>query len=244
MTSQRYSSLRAKLKDLGFPQYFSEESLELVEGLLRSFISLSELYQKVKKDLHQLQTVSNQTGREEQYWLKENQALQKRVDNLVTELGLQRKTTDEVYKRLELAERRYQHLSLEHSESSSLKDQRTKALIEDNNNLSATIQKFTARCLASSVPESQSLAKKINNVEIICAEMKRDKKLIEKLETAFKSLEDKQTALRDEAISLRIQLEDRDHKLTQKSMDLQKSVQDQSTLEGELTRRTSIFETK
>jgi hypothetical protein len=44
MVSQRFLALKNKLKELNFVQPFSEDSLELVEKLLKSFVKLSEVH--------------------------------------------------------------------------------------------------------------------------------------------------------------------------------------------------------
>ena len=41
--SQRFASLRGRLRELGFNQFFSEDSLELVESLFKAFVNVSEV---------------------------------------------------------------------------------------------------------------------------------------------------------------------------------------------------------
>ena len=42
--SQKYAALRGRMRELGFNQYFSEDSFELVEALFHSLEKVSEVF--------------------------------------------------------------------------------------------------------------------------------------------------------------------------------------------------------
>lgn len=203
--------LRAKLKELGFGQYLPEEGTELVEELLRRFVSLSEvvqshkIYQNMKIDLEGSRRRATELQIDSQAAAAEVRTLKERVKALKTEADLEKRTSESVLLRIELAEKKLRNTVLENAEVNRIKDDRIKALIEENNLLSITIDKFSSRLMHGGVSDAgqQPLPKRISEVQAICEEMKRDRRTVEKLELAFKKMEEKLEAYRSEAVDLR-----------------------------------------
>ena len=129
--------------------------------------------------------------------------LKDRIKALKTEADLERSNADGMVFRLEASEKKYRSQRLDNEDLNRLKDERIKALIEENNNLASSLQKIAAKCLAGSLGANDSLSKKVSNVEAICEELKRDKRLVQKFESAFKKIEDKIAHLQEEVERLR-----------------------------------------
>lgn len=244
--------LRAKLRELGFGQYLPEEGAELAEELLRRLAGLSEVilsheaYQRTKADFEAARRKAEEFQVEKQAGAAESRALRERVKALRNEADIERRATENAEIRIELAEKKLRNTVLENAEVSRMKDDRIKALIEENNLLSLTIDKVAARALHGTAASSdkQPLQKRVAEVQAICEELKRDSRAVEKLDAAFKKLEDKVDVYRAETIDLRSRNESLNEQIKLLERDLKLAVAGKAEAEQALQRSTDLYNTR
>lgn len=172
--------------------------------------------------------------------------LRERIKALKTEADLERRTAEGEQLRVELAEKKLRNSVLEHAEVGRLKDDRIKALIEENNLLSLTIDKFSARVFNGAVSDSGQVPfqKRVAEVQAICEEMKRDRRAVEKLELASKKLEEKMDLYRTEAIDLRAKNEGLAEQIKILERDQKLIIAERMDLEQTSLRNNDLYNTK
>ena len=161
------------------------------------------MYQFTKGQFSSTQSKYDELLVERSAMASEIRKLKERVKGLKVESDLERKTTEDFIGRLEITEKKYRSQRLDNEDLNRIKDERIKALLEENNNLTAALDRFAAKCMTGAIDSKDPLSKKIANVESICEEMKRDKRLVQKLEIAFRKMEEKFAYLKDEVANLR-----------------------------------------
>jgi len=174
----------------------------------------------------------------------EIKVLQERIKALKNEAELERKTTEGLLNRLDVADKKVRGLTLENQDINKIKDERIKALIEENNTLSTTIEKFAARCIGAGAQETGNLSKKVAEVEAICAELRKDKRTVEKLEAAFKKLEEKLSGYKDEAVVLRGARADLENTVNALTRDNNNLKAEKLDLEQAIAKQNAMFAVK
>lgn len=204
------------------------------------------MYQYTKSQLEASQKLSDETQLDSRSHLAELKSLRDRVTALKKESDLEKRSTESMVLRVNLSEKKLRQVSFENAEVNKIKDERIKALIEQNNLLTTTIDKFSARMLGNSISDSDShpLSKRVAEVKAICEEMKRDKRVVEKLEIAFKKMEDKLEAYKEEISHLRSktdELEQENKICIRENKEIKVEKHD---IEHELARKTDLYESR
>lgn len=204
------------------------------------------MYQYTKSQLEASQKQSEDAQIDATSHLAELKSLRDRVKALKTEADLEKRNSESMVLRVNMSEKKIRHVTYENTEMNRIKDDRIKALIEQNNLLTTTIDKFSARMLGSSISDSGShpLSKRVAEVKAICEEMKRDKRVVDKLEDAFKKMEEKLNAYKEEVSQLRSKTEELELENNMELREIKVLRGDKLDLEQQLTVKTDLYQVR
>jgi hypothetical protein len=145
--------------------------------------------------------------------------------------------SDTAQSKLDMNQKRLRNIIVTDEELLQAKDERIKALMEENVNLATTIEKFINRAVNAHYPESDYINKQVATIESICLEMKKDTRVVDRFETAFHGLEEKLRNQKNEIVDLKMLNDESANRL-------KSSVRENQVLAGQLIEARKLLNEK